>query len=253
MVLGCWDPDTLPENFSLGIIAKRRSGKSTLVKYLCWKHWRKEFPFVMVCTDTLYNQYYQDFIPEKDIHAGYQEKLINGLIERQIRLKTAMAQYPKSKRENIKTLLILDDVTEVNHSKSLARLLLQGRHLEISIIVSIQDATLIDRTKRDQLDCVISMRQANKVSRERIIDSYLAVNSWRDGDEVLKEGTNEEFKMLVIDNTTTSYNLPEFCCQFKIPELPPKKFAMGNTRKYMWMYDTEIEELETAMEEQTLH
>ena len=245
MTLCDWDPDSLPDNFSLAIVAKRRSGKSTLLKYLCWKHWRRQFPFVYVFTETLYNEYYQDFIPQGNIFPGYNEAKINQIIQRQIDLKNIMSKFPKKDRENIDTLIILDDVMEVKYSNSLQKLLLQGRHLDISLCMALQDACLIDRLKRDQLDCVISMRQANKVSRERIVLSYLAVNTVQEGDDVIKEATSDAFSMLVIDNTTNDYALDKFCYKFKLPALPPQQFSMGHTKNYTWLYETELGETET--------
>ena len=83
MVAPPWDPDTCPNNFSIAVIAKRRSGKSTWLKHMCYAHWRKCFPYVEVFTDTKFNGFYQDFVADECIHEGWDEDKVVGILERQ--------------------------------------------------------------------------------------------------------------------------------------------------------------------------
>lgn len=238
-MLDTWDPENLPPCFSMGIIAKRRSGKSTLIKSLCYHYWRKQFPMVYTFSQTIFNGFYQDFIPEGYLFEGYDESKINEIIARQQSLVTLMAKFPPSERENIQCLIILDDIDMVKYSNSLQRLLLQGRHLQISLVIAIQDATLISRVMRDNLDICISFKQPNKVSRERLVYSFMCSTSYSIGEEALMLATSPNFQTLVIDNTSSSYDLQDFCFVYTFdPISVPQTFPMGAGKSnYTWLLE----------------
>ena len=244
MTVPQWDPDTCPENFSIAVIAKRRSGKSTWLKHMCHKHWRKHYPYVEVFTDTKFNGFYQDFVDDANIHEGWSEQKVLEVLARQRRMKELMKKLPVQHQESVCCLIILDDVLSVRYSETLERIMLQGRHLDISVVCCLQDATILSRKMRDNLDVIVSFRQANKVNRERLVHSFMAVTSYDEGESVLMECTSEDYCVCVIDNTTNEYELRKFVYWHKVDELPPEKFKMGanmkkhNTIKQQRIYPT---------------
>lgn len=225
-----WDPETLPEHFIMAIMARRRSGKSVFIKHLCYTQFRYEFPRIVVFTDTLYNQFYQDFAPK--IVEGFDPVKIHQIVEQQ---KSYVRH--REKNENISILLILDDILSVKYQESLLRLCTQGRHLHISVIMALQDPTLISREMRDQLDVVATFKQPGLITRERMADTYLSSTTRREGDQLIKELTQGEYAMMVIDSCCPSYNTKDYVFTYKVDKLAPKTFPMGPKKKFAWMYE----------------
>ena len=229
-----WDPDSCcPDNFAMVLIGKRRSGKSTLLKSLCAYHWKNKYPSVYVFSQTAFNGYFEDFVPRKFIWNEWKEDKINEIVERQKKL--VMRKRAHGSKENVNALLILDDVAHVRYSQSLERLFFQARHYCLSIIVAIQDATILSRNMRDQADMLIVWRQSNKLNRDRVIEGFLAVKDPQEGENVLREATDGEHNVLVINNCVNSYVVEDFTYTYSA-KLPPRKFRMGASHYWdeMW-------------------
>ena len=222
-----WDPDTCPKNFSIAVIAKRRSGKSTWLKHMCYEHWRKYYPYVEVFTDTKFNGFYQDFVDERCIHEGWDEVKVKAIMDRQRKMKAVMQKLPRRHQESVCCLIILDDVLSVRYSHTLEQIMLQGRHFDISVVCCLQDATILSKKMRDNLDVIVSFRQANKDNRERLVHSFMAVTTYEEGEKMLMDCTCEDYCVCVIDNTMNAYNLQDFVYWHKVDEVPPQRFKMG--------------------------
>jgi len=200
------------------------------IKHMVYEEWRMCFPKIFVFTDSTYNKFYNGWVHR--VHKGFDEKKIGEIIRGQ---EKKLDDRMRGDEENIRVLIILDDVTQVKHSNALLKLCNQGRHLHISVIFSLQDAVMISREMRDQLDVVATFRQAGKIARERLIDGFLAVESSKGGEAVLREATEEKYSMLIIDNTTHSYDLHDFVYRYKVTKLPPEEFETCDTRNYAWL------------------
>jgi hypothetical protein len=216
----------------MAIIAKRRSGKSVLIKSLIYEDWRFMFHKIYVFTDSTYNKFYKQFLSR--IHEGYDAGEINKIIDSQ---KGKLNSRDVNDPENIRVLIILDDIMRVKHSEALLRLCNQGRHLHVSICMALQDSVLISREMRDQLDIIVSFRQSSKIARERLVHGYMATDDLKHGERVLMDATKEPYSALVIDNTSNSYDLEEFTYTYKVEKQPPETFETCDDRNYRWLED----------------
>ena len=109
------------------------SGKSFLIKYICYQY-RKLFNYIVVVApmsdvNTDYN-----FLPKSYVHNKYDDSLVDKIIAKQTAYKKA--------GKNIHMLLVLDDVAatpNMNFKKqnfnSLNKLWSANRHLNISVCV----------------------------------------------------------------------------------------------------------------------
>ena len=236
MRLEKWSPELLPDHPSIAIIGKRRSGKSILLKSICYEYFKRKIAYVYVFSQTSQvNGYFDKWIPDKFIFSDINEEVLENIITRQEALTKMNRSLPKHRQEKIYTLLIFDDIglNDARYSRLLHKIFLQGRHLSIGCVFLIQDATMISRVQRDNLDTVITFNLPNKLQRDRIVESYLMINDKEEGEDLLKAVTSRQYYVLVIDNTkTNSYELADFCYWYKSDIAPNSGWKMGNQRQW---------------------
>ena len=236
MKLERWDPETLPKHPSIAILGKRRSGKSEVLKSLCKDYWKNIYTNVYVFSQTAsVNGFYDGWCPSSFIFEDVNEEVVENIIKRQEALTKMNRTSRPSQRENISTLLIFDDIglNDAKYSKVLHKIMLQGRHLHIACVYLIQDATMISRVMRDNLDAVMTFNLPNKIQRDRIVESFLMVNDRQEGEDVLKLITSRQYYIMVIDNTkTNSYQLNDFVYWYKSELAKGGTWRMASKRQW---------------------
>lgn len=137
----------------------KRSGKSVLIRHICWQY-RNEFSYVVVFSGSEeMNGAYDSYLPKKYIHSSYDSSVMNAIIEKQKKFKQA--------NKDIQCLVIFDDAMTFNwHSKKenpeLVALATSNRHMGISIIIAIQSPRLIPNFWRSNADYVFLFRHLNQ-------------------------------------------------------------------------------------------
>lgn len=236
MKLGKWNPETLPKHPSIAIIGKRRSGKSEILKSLCHQYWRNIYPYVYIFSQTAsVNGFYDGWCPSSFIYEDVDESVVENIIKRQEALTKYNRSLRPSQRENISVLLVFDDIglNDARYSKVLHKIMLQGRHLHIACVYLIQDATMISRVMRDNLDAILTFNLPNKIQRDKIVESFLMVNDRQEGEDVLKLITSRPYYVMVIDNTkTNSYQLNDFVYWYKSELAPNGTWRMASKRQW---------------------
>ncbi len=169
--MNTWEPIFDGEtNFSMAMIGSRRSGKTTLLKWLVREHMERYFDQIVLITNTLSNDIYTDFAPEDKLTSlsTFDNNVIQGLIDIQTE------DGPDADR----VLVILDDSVgnNVKYSQGILKLFCTGRNLNMSIIYSVQDGTLLHPAHRENLDFLIVMRVKTFPKIKHIIDTFLMGN-----------------------------------------------------------------------------
>jgi hypothetical protein len=145
-----WSPQNLPENFAILLVSARRAGKTTLVKSLCIqepKSWLSQFDdgfIVAFCGNAHCASEYKQFLPGKYVHLGLREDILQNYWK-----------FSDEMREQKKTkcLFIFDDVlvttsnkkygvTRTSNNYWLNRLWAEGRHQNISVLLSVQSLSV---------------------------------------------------------------------------------------------------------------
>ena len=137
-------------NHTTGIVAKRCSGKSILLKYLVESERHKLNKIFVICPTEKINRFYSDIVDDECIFDSYDEKWVNKLIDKMTQINS---NKPAKERKNI--LLILDDLvsdTNFHQSPSFKKIIIRGRHINIAIILTFQYLNLIPPTARSNLD-----------------------------------------------------------------------------------------------------
>ena len=120
-------------NKTINIISKRNSGKSVLIKYLVNKE-KKLFDRIFIISPSeQINSFYESLTPSKFIFDSFNESWCNNIIKK---MTESML-----KKENFHILIIFDDClcdSNIRNSESLRIIFTRGRHINISIITSLQ-------------------------------------------------------------------------------------------------------------------
>ena len=155
--------------------AKRCSGKSELIKYLitCYQaEWDKIY--VVSPTETVNSFYKKAGIADNSmIFEFWSETWIQSLINK---MTTMYANKPKEERR--KVLLICDDVCADNNfhtSKMLKVLVSRCRHINITLIFTIQHLTMLPPICRSNSDYIF-LGQLNNASVNIACDEFVAGN-----------------------------------------------------------------------------
>lgn len=189
------------KNFSSIIVAKRRSGKTTIMRQMLFeiKDWYNE---VYIFSKTIEFQCEgYDFVDKKNQIKGFDEKRMTDiwLSQKETVLKLKKA---KVKQEDFPTILfIMDDIiTEENLKKSkvLQDIFVLGRHSNIAIIILSQNFCSLPPIMRKNVDLAIAFYLINRNDTDRFVDEYLSTESDTLGRMILREITGEEFKAIIV-------------------------------------------------------
>ncbi len=121
-------------------IGKSKRGKSTAVKEIVYRETiakpvEERFQKIFVFTSTKFNNFYQQFLPDKYIFNGYEEEDLEAIFERYKDFKK------KHKDRNPpRTLIIFEDVTGVLNTNNsfFGHFITTARHLGITVIICVQ-------------------------------------------------------------------------------------------------------------------
>lgn len=211
MKLEKWTPNfEKNQNFSMALVASRRSGKTTLLKYIVNNYLKDLFDEVILITSSLNNNIYIDFDAIKICE--FDNDIINSII--------SLQQEDSSK----KILIILDDAVgnKIKFSSGILKLFCISRNLNISIIYSVQSATLLLPDHKENLDYLIIMKVKTLPKIKHIIDTFLMGNLESETIKTNKEEFN--FWHNLIKNKCQNYKsiivnyLDDKILEYKIPE-----------------------------------
>ena len=109
----------------------------------------------------------------------------------------------KKKNKNYSVMVIFDDIDVTKKNDKVAELFTQGRHYNISVIVSSQNAAyFLDPTKRTNIDYLAFRKVENtyKKTLYNMINTKMKFDQFK---EFINENTTD-YKFIVYDNTSQS-------------------------------------------------
>lgn len=152
---------------------KRRSGKTKVMRALC-RHLRRWYPEVVVFTRTKSSGEYSRFLPDDRIIQGFDPDLLVEIANIQ-RSKVRDMSMGGRQDENINILVILDDclAERLQWSQELNAVFFEGRHLFITLFVSIQDIKGCAPAATGNCDYVFLFPTGDERTFETARDKYL--------------------------------------------------------------------------------
>lgn len=190
-------------NKTTGLIAKRNSGKSILLKHLVEAERHKFTKIFVICPTEKINKFYSDIVNEDCIFDEYDEKWSNKLIERMTEINS---NKPQKQRKNI--LLILDDIVcdvNLHQSPSFKKLFVRGRHINIAIILTFQYMNLIPPVARNNIDYLF-VGQLNKQSVDLLVSEYQSGEIDKQDFIKMYNRCTKDYSFLVINNNSVKDN-----------------------------------------------
>lgn len=156
-------PTDQEANSSIIVYGRRRTGKSTWVKWYLYNN-RYKWADVYCLTTTAFNGHYQKILPDHHVIPSYREDVVQAIVEHQ----RADSTLP--------VLVVLDDVLDqfkdIRKSQALMTLFASGRHLNIGVILCTQYPRAIPPVFRQNVDLAIMFQCGSNEVREVMFKAY---------------------------------------------------------------------------------
>jgi hypothetical protein len=170
-------------------------------------------------------------IPPLFIYGEYNPMILANFVKRQrliiSRIQKEMAAGVRS-RIDPRSFMILDDCMyddSWTHDKNIRYLFLNGRHLKVFFLITMQYPLGIQPALRTNVDFVFILREPYSTNRKRIFENYAsAFPSFEFFCQIMDQCT-QNFECLVIDNTSLSAKLDD-CVYWYKAEMHPD-FRIG--------------------------
>lgn len=167
-----FDMSKIGDNKVIVFIGKRHSGKSCLV--LDYLTHNLHIPMGMVISPTDgFNETYKNKVPDMFIHSEITPELLQNFLERQERRSRDAKKDPSI---DPRAFLILDDCMADAQSwvndRTIKFLFMNGRHVNTTLIITLQDPVGIPPRLRTNIDYVFICKDTNKQNRKKMYDMY---------------------------------------------------------------------------------
>ena len=207
-----FDLSYMVENPAIVMVAKRGSGKSFVCKSII--NYLKEIPIGIIISPTeRMDRFYGDFFPDSFIYYDYKSEIILKLLARQTMIKEKNEELnKKGKKIDTRAFIIMDDClsskkTWIN-DQPILELLYNGRHYDITYILTMQYSLGIQPELRNQFDYIFLFAEEIRSNLKRIYDHYAGMFPTFDSFSKVFPKLTESFCSMVIVNTNRKSSLP---------------------------------------------
>lgn len=225
-----FDPRSIPDNAICLFIGRRGSGKSTALKDVLY--YKRHIPYGNVFSPTeSSNQFFSSCIPSTFIYPDYDAGALDKMIKRQKKIN-------RGKTENQRTpcFLVADDcmydAKTIKRDVNVRQVFMNGRHLPILLLMTMQYAMDIDPGLRLNADYIFVFRDPIKKNRERLYDNFFGIFPTFDSFEKVFEACTNNFECLVLDNRSVTNNIEDCVFWYKAKERG--NFRVGSNA--FWQY-----------------
>ena len=140
-IINPFDPKKIKTDTTMVIIGRRGSGKSTVVRWICYYLKKKiRFPLVVCATEDSHNDY-KGIVPGSCIYTKYNPDILKELIKQQKMLTILdKKKDPRYHGKVIKALVLMDDVLSdvkaMKKDNSFSQCFFEGRHDNITFLIT---------------------------------------------------------------------------------------------------------------------
>jgi protein-tyrosine phosphatase len=203
------------------IIGKRGTGKTTLIKDLLIKTSRKN---IYVFSESG-NGFYGENFPEAVIYNEFYETVLESLIDVQ-----------RNSSKKLPITIVFDDIIysiKSRNSKVFKELLMNGRHNNITLILSLQYCMGLSPDLRSNIDYVFSLKcVSNKSSQEKLYKTFFGIiPKFSDFQQVFKSCV-DDYGAMVLDNTSRSNKIEDNVFWYKADNPITKKICQACHKEY---------------------
>lgn len=205
-----FDPSTIRDDKVIAITARRGSGKTTLMTDLLYHKRHIPAGIVMSATEEG-NSHYGKFIPSRFIYNNYSDDVIQKLIARQKKLLG-------DKEKDVNVFLILDDIAfdkSIFRKESMRYMFMNGRHLKILMILSMQFSLDLPPALRSNVDYLICFADNNQTNQKRLYDHFFGNFPTFQSFQMAFQSLTKDYSCMILDNTVTSGKLEDSVFWYK--------------------------------------
>jgi hypothetical protein len=210
----------VPQDAVVVFIGRRRTGKSTLVRDLLFHHQNIPMGCVISGTEES-NGFFKKIVPPMFIHGEYNPVILANFVKRQKLVAQRLEQdREKGIQSNLdpRAFIILDDCMyddSWTHDKNIRYLFMNGRHLKVFFIITMQFPLGIQPALRTNVDYTFILREPYMNNRRRLFENYgAAFPSFEFFCQMMDQCT-QNYECLVINNTTQSNKMEDMIFWYK--------------------------------------
>jgi len=209
--------DNIGNNKVIVFIGRRFTGKSSLV--LDYLFYNQDFPAGAVFSPTeKYNSTFSDYVPALFLYDGFDNEVLEKIIEVQQEKSEKFKNDPDYTADP-RFFIILDDclasAKEWVRHEAIKTIFMNGRHLNITFILTMQYVKGIPPDLRTNIDYIFICKEASNENKKKLFaefggifpDFYMFSNA-------LKTSTSN-FSSMVIDNTSQSDDISDQVTHYK--------------------------------------
>lgn len=225
-----FDITSIDDDKVVVMIGKRNTGKSFLIKDLLYYNNHFQLGTVISGTESA-NHFYGAMVPKMFIHDEFTDRVVENVVKRQKHVLKKKDEEERTYGQSSidpKSFLILDDClydSSWTKNVNIRALFMNGRHLKMFFIISMQYPLGITPNLRTNIDYVFILRENIVANRKRIYDNYAGMFPTFEVFCQVMDQCTENFECLVINNTTKSNKLEDNVFWYKASTHPPFKIC----------------------------
>lgn len=226
-------------NPKIAIIAKSGSGKSWVIRDILHYLHKAHMPCgnVIAPTDKM-TKFYNDIIPECFIHHEYKDDIVAKVLHRQKTMIKKNEDRVKNNKKPVdpRAVFIMDDclTTAAQWIKdpNIISIFNEGRHYQLTYILSLQYAIGIPPNLRSNIDFVFLLGEDNFNNRRRLYENYCGILPNREIFEMTFNELTNNYGCMVINNRIRSTDLRKKIFYFKSGKTPDFKIGIPKVIKF---------------------
>lgn len=224
-----FNPNQIATGSIILVLGERGTGKTTFIKN-CLLHSFRGYPMGIVMVGTCdTEEEYARHCPPTLIYNDFRPEVIDNMIQQQDKRRKKVAG--QMTKQSPPMFLIIDDLTykfrQVNKDPGILKLFFNGRHYNVTVVISAHYCMQISKELRGQFDYVVTTYQKNPMYRKQIRECFdVGFPNNSAFHEVMRVCTKNYGVMILDKRARANYGLEDSVFQYRaIPNLP---FRIGH-------------------------
>jgi hypothetical protein len=227
---------TLVSNPAILIITKRGGGKTWLCRTLL-NHFRSIPVGIIISHTEKTDPFFQKFFPDAFIYNEYKQSIFKKIIQRQ----NAIKEKAKKKKEEGKIIdtrlfLLMDDCLSTSetwkHDESLKEILFDGRHYDITYILTMQQPMAILPALRTNFDYVFLLYCDNFNELRKCYEHYTGMFPTFNAFKEVYDKMTQNYGAMVIKKRDMGHSLTDKIFHFKATKIDPPMIGCKQLIKF---------------------
>lgn len=219
-----FQPENIRPNSVIVFIGGRNTGKSFCMRDIMYFH--RDIPIgILVCPTNKFNGNFTGTIPEGCIYDIYPKERIEKLFQLQLnranKLKRDPVKYGDLDR---RVIIALDDMgfnREWQKDQRILEIMMNGRHPEITLFISLQYALTLPPKFRTNFDYIFLFKHTMKSEKFRLFQYFGGMfDNFNDFEYYLNKMT-EDYGCMVIDMRSRTNDISDIVYYYKAKDRGP--------------------------------